>query len=191
MRESVFQREVINSIKTLGGVAYKFPDAVRGEVDDGEGGKKQRFIPPKPFDIIACIGGESIAIECKMIKEVKAFPLKAFCSAKEAEKGVYYIEWNQIKRLLEHELTGDGKSYVFLNVRKTEVGNRKNVLIILSIWEIIGELERGAKSLPKTMIESLMEERGIHGAKGEFNLEKWRVQNERFEQVDWSREVYG
>lgn len=58
---------LIKGIQRGGGYAYKIPDPV--------GSFKTN---PRPFDVIACVGGKSIAIECKWAKEPKAFGLGEF-----------------------------------------------------------------------------------------------------------------
>jgi len=72
MRESIFVTELRNGLDALGlaSWSYKIPDAPYSQI------ATMRFIPEKPADIISMIGGSGLLIECKQIKEWKAFGMK-------------------------------------------------------------------------------------------------------------------
>ena len=57
---------LIKGLHKIGAFAYKIPDPV--------GSYK---VNPRPFDVIACYQGKSIAIECKWIKQPKAFGMSS------------------------------------------------------------------------------------------------------------------
>jgi len=115
MKESIFQKEIKESLRDLGAWCEKFPD-MPGFSDDF------RFMPVKPFDLIAIYRGIPIAIECKMLKGYQAFSQSKMSD-------------NQIEQLTLFELAG-GKSFVFLNVRCSEPGKRVNRLIIFE-WSML------------------------------------------------------
>lgn len=179
MKESKFQKEIIDSIRSIGGHAEKFPDSIRqspmkkcpvcgNSFFDNSG---TRFIPTKPYDISATIDGISLAIECKQLKELKSFHINSFRSNKEKENDIGFYEWNQISKLMEHRASG-GRSYAFLNIRTKEP--RLNYLLILNITFIIELYESGHMSLKKYELEEMIEEQGIKGSKGLFNLIKFK-----------------
>lgn len=86
-----------------------------------------RFTASKPCDLVACIDGNFVAIECKQIKKWKAF-------------GLGDMRPSQLVNLPAVVKSG-GKAFVFLNVR---IARKENRLIILD-WETWGpRLERGS-----------------------------------------------
>lgn len=145
MNERIFTLEVVKSLNEQGAWAYKIPD-VFGMSEDS------RFIPPKPFDIIGIYEGKSFAIECKQFKQYQAFGLRC-------------MQENQIDHLTEFILKG-GNSFVFLNIRITTPGRRKNELLIFR-WEDLQSVWR-AGSIKKAELEEMSP---IAGFKSRFNLE--------------------
>jgi len=128
MRESVFNTEIVNSLRACGAWAYKISDSPASWTM-----KQTRFTPDKPCDIIGCYNGKFFAIEGKQIKKVKAF-------------GQSTMRLSQIESLTEI-LDKGGRSFVFLNVRikgvKGEV-KQENRLIIFD-WSVLGAAEGSIK----------------------------------------------
>ena len=146
MRESDFNTEIVNSIKALGGWAYKIPDIVPG------GGS--RFTPDKPCDILGGYKGKFIGIESKQMKKFEAL-------------GIRHVRYNQEKSLDEMVAKGN-RAFLFINVRIRAVKGkvkRENRLIPLDWKEWGPVLKLG--SLKASEIEKLYY---ITGTDGKFHL---------------------
>ena len=152
MKESVFQREVVNSFKEYGGWAYKIPDMPIGKQHKGKSAHF-RFNVVKPFDILAMYNLRSIAIECKQMKLFGSFKLS-------------HIRDSQIKALTEIEESGAGLSYIFLNIRIAKP--YENRLIIMPWWVVQLALDDG--NISREAIESCP---FVHGKMGLFDISGW------------------
>lgn len=120
-KEGDYTAQLIKGFQRAGGWAYKIPDPVAGGYATN----------PRPFDLIACLEGVSIAVECKWQAEPKAF-------------GEKQLKPHQIASLTRHSKAG-GRSYVALFVK---AGHRVSMLV----WRIDEFLK------PKTWGKSLIEE---------------------------------
>ena len=146
-REKNFLTELRNSFRQSGAFFHKISDSFHG------GGI--RFDLPKPFDAFACYRGVPIAIEAKVITDYKAF-------------GKTFLRDCQTKGLTEWCEAG-GRSYVFLNIRRTGKKDAKisrvNRLLIFD-WEMLA----WNRNMRKQEIE---EYPYIIGKNGLFNLRPW------------------
>ena len=88
--ESKFTTMLRKTFEERGGFFYKIPDA----------SSAQRFMIKKPFDVIACVNGRSVAIECKYLSEPKAF-------------GISSLSEHQIDSLEKHAISGGLSLVVF------------------------------------------------------------------------------
>jgi len=126
MRESIFQQELLSSLKRDGHASFKIPDMICS--------KETRFIPSKPYDIHATINGLSVGIECKMLhnKTLDNFTVTMLLSAKEKKAKLMYYEGNQYTSLLKLESSG-GRGFVLLNNRLDRL---VNTLYIMTLQDI-------------------------------------------------------
>ena len=145
MRESVFNGEVVRSLRAQGAWAHKIPDLPQSMISG------MRFNPEKPFDIVAFIRGKGVAIEGKQLKKYEAF-------------GERHMRPAQITELNKIVDSASGRAFVFLNIRRGEAP-RMNRLIVF-VWERLRERFKEG-SIKKTELESLPY---IEGKKGEFDL---------------------
>jgi len=65
LNESIFNTEIVNSIRKLNYWAYKIPDIPH--IKDNP----MRFTPPKPYDIEVKICGKATAVESKQMKKLR------------------------------------------------------------------------------------------------------------------------
>jgi len=130
MKEANFNTEIVNSIKDAGHWAYKIPDMPRVP-------GLLRFIPDKPCDIIASVGGRTVAIESKQFKKWQAL-------------GMRHLEDSQIKNLDEIVKDG-GKGFIFLNIRikgDKELGIKRENKCLIFEWNefkllnIVGSIKK-------------------------------------------------
>jgi Holliday junction resolvase len=150
MKEKHFVVELKNSLKNHG-FFFKIPDIPASMT-------MMRFMPDKPFDVIAVVKGIPIAIEAKMIKDHKSF-------------GAKDLRETQVSGLTEFKNAG-GRSFVFLNIRrpadKDKGVKRLNRLLIFEAGWLI---DRG-QIYKKELIE-IDEKFGIEGKKKTFDLDNW------------------
>lgn len=145
MKEAIFSTEVKSSLQDLGCWAYKIPDAVRGPAT--------RFIPEKPFDIVASYRGTAFAIETKQIKKWQSFGRKDFRPS-------------QLKELTRFQTQGQGRSFVMLNVR---IPRKENLCIIFEWWAFENEL-KAEKALSVADLKEIAKHHSIVAAKGKFDF---------------------
>lgn len=144
MRESVFQGEVVASFKEEGHWAYKIADVPVIQ---------QRFFADKPFDIVAFVNHNAVAIECKQMKKFMAFGMSA-------------MRDSQIENFDRISATRSGKCYVFLNIRIARNVNRLYAFKWVNlkwVWKVHGSLQA----------EHLRLFKYIEGGKGKFPLKEW------------------
>lgn len=141
MNEAHFSKEVIDSLKSYDAWAYKIPDIPVSQTFG------MQFTPKKPYDINGCYNGRFFAIECKMIKEFKAFGTKA-------------LRPNQ-KDALDDVLEAGGRAFVFLNIRINSP--RVNRLLIFD-WLLFREQ---INSFKKKDLENFDY---IQGGKGKYDM---------------------
>jgi hypothetical protein len=170
MNERHFNKELIKSLNHQSFWAYKIPDVPRSPAACNTCDNNAfRFIPSKPFDVIGFFNhdnqGYPFAIECKQMKEYKAFSKNYFGSQKE-RKELDFSEWNQVKNL--NKFQDFGRSFVFLNIRVTNPGNRLNRLLIFEWKDLLEYWQQG--SIKKV---DLVEFDYIEGRKGLYSLEKF------------------
>lgn len=134
-KEGDYTTQLIKGFQRAGGWAYKIPDPVAGGYATN----------PRPFDLIACLEGVSIAVECKWQPEPKAFGAKQLAD-------------HQIQHLKYHEKAG-GRSYVALFVK---AGHRVSMLV----WRIDEFLK--PKTWGKSLIEELAATKGYLSVDGAF-----------------------
>lgn len=146
MRESTFTTEVIRSIRRDGGWVYKIPDAPTSRITG------MRFTASKPFDLVACMDGRLVAIECKQIKKWKAF-------------GMNDMRTSQLVNL-PSVIKAGGRSFVFLNVR---IARKENRLIFLD-WEVWGPRIERESIKAKDLKELPFCEAHTHEGKTHFDL---------------------
>lgn len=155
MKETIFNSEIMASLKAAGLWAYKVADSPTSWTMS-----RTRFTPEKPCDILACgSGGRFIAIEGKQMKTFKAF-------------GLYALRPSQISNL-DRIIERGGRAYVFLNVRirarKGEVDHENRLIVfdwakwglLLPILPLTG---REVRQLPF-----------VSGRKGIFDLRSLRL----------------
>jgi len=145
-REKNFLTELSKSFRQSGAFFHKISDSFHG------GGA--RFDLPKPFDVFGCYQGIPIAIEAKVITDYKSF-------------GKTFMRDCQVKGLSEWRAAG-GKSFVFLNIRRTGikgVAARVNKLLIFD-WDLLDS----DRNLRRHEIEG---HPFIIGKNGLFNLRPW------------------
>lgn len=116
MRESIFNTEIVNSLKATGAFAHKIADLPASK------SRGLIFTPTKPFDIFGCYKGVFFAVESKQFKEWKGF-------------GISALRDNQIEALDNVVKTG-GKAFVFINIRIVRTENR----LIAFDWALWGEV---------------------------------------------------
>lgn len=165
MKESIFQVEIKKSIEDAGGWCKKFPDTIR---DFKNPDSPTRFIPRKPFDLIAVYKGIPVAIECKQMKMWKALNCKVMQSAKDKRDDLPFYEWNQIKELNEFEQKGEGQSFLFLNIRIASP--QENVLIWFPWYELFMIWNAEPTFINKPTLQENFKDRMIPGSKGLFDL---------------------
>ena len=132
MRESGFQKEVVQSFKLHGGDAAKLPDVPRSA--------GLRFIPDKPYDITATFDGLSYAIECKKWDKIKAFKTEELRESQ--HKGL--SSWEK----------GGAVSLVFLNLRSGLGYGRISRLYYWRYPELMKLLEIYNGVIPKSVVEA-------------------------------------
>jgi hypothetical protein len=120
IKESNFNTEIVKSVKHHGWFAHKLMDMPASMM------VRTRFVPTKPCDILACIKGRMVGIECKQIKKWQGFSLR-------------FLRENQIEALDEIKKAG-GVSIVLVNVRippEKGISKRENRLIVInwSTWD--------------------------------------------------------
>ena len=150
MKEATFSSELMESLRLMGAWCYKIADSPASWTKG-----ITRFTPEKPCDIIACLGGTMIGIECKQLKKFQAF-------------GRTQMRDSQVKALGEIVAAG-GKGYVFLNIRiKAIKGKQKpeNRLIVFD-WAKWGERLSGNDTIKQ---KDLMAWTHATGFKGLFDL---------------------
>lgn len=131
MREATFTTELIRSFRKDKSWIYKIPDAPTSRLTG------LRFTASKPCDLVLCLGGKFVAIECKQIKKWKAFSIGD-------------MRTSQIVNLPAVIKSG-GRAFVFLNVR---IAKEKVNRIIVLDWEVYGpRLERA--SIKATELKSM------------------------------------
>lgn len=157
MREADFTSEVMASIREIGGWCYKIADSptswTRGIT---------KFTPDKPCDVVACLDGVMVAIECKQLKKFAAF-------------GRTQMRESQITALTEIVAAG-GKGYVFLNIRiKAIKGKQKheNRLIIFD-WDKWGDRLSGNDTIKQ---KDLLNWTHITGKDGLYDLKSFYGRN--------------
>jgi len=144
MNESQFNSEIVKSIESIKSDdywAYKIPDL------PGPTTKK-------PFDIVASIGGKSVAIESKFLKDYKRFGREIFRP-------------HQFQALTKFSLSG-GRTFLFLNIRTpthSEYGYM-NKLIIIDFKAMYSAFYSG-QTITKTQLKMA---NYIPGKKGLFDL---------------------
>jgi penicillin-binding protein-related factor A (putative recombinase) len=136
-KEGDYTTYLIKGFQRAGGWSYKIPDPVAG-------GYKTNT---RPFDIITCLDGASLAVECKWQAEPKAFGAKQLAD-------------HQIESLKRHEKAG-GRSYVALFVK---AGHRVSMLV----WRINEFLKQ--KTWGKSVIEELAATKGYQSKDGAFPI---------------------
>jgi hypothetical protein len=140
MKESMFNYEVVRSLKKLGCWAYKIPDFPQSMVVGA------RFNPEKPCDIVAFVGKMGIGIEGKMIRKYESF-------------GSRNLRPSQIKNMDEMEDRDDSAgAFIFLNVR--QVSPRLNRLIIFRWGDWRWKLREGMIHKEELMNFSYIEGKG-------------------------------
>ncbi len=155
MRESTFNTEIVNSLKSIGAFAYKIADAPSSRMSG------MSFTLSKPCDIIGGYRGLFFGIEGKLMKELASF------SAKD-------LRPSQMDALEEMEQNGN-PSFVFLNVRlptrnkKGEKQKRLNALVIFD-WALFGSFFKSGYVWDKDQILSLAM-KSPKGFKGKFDLD--------------------
>lgn len=92
-QEMAFCTALKHAFKAKGHFFFKLPDSPSAK----------RFMIPKPFDIMACVNGASVAFEAKALRQYEAF-------------GRRHLRESQIKGLDDHARAG-GLSYVILEVK--------------------------------------------------------------------------
>jgi hypothetical protein len=146
MKETVFQSEIVDSLKSLGVWGYKIPDIPFNY--------QNKFCPKKPCDIL-CVPKNypTIYIEAKMIKEWKSFGIKMLEESQ--------VEAGKILTSLGH------KYFIFLNVRLKadpfKESKQESRCIIFSYQEI---MSRGENFYAKELKNMPF----IPGHKGLFDL---------------------
>ena len=150
MKESNFTSEVMESLRQRGVWCYKIADSPASWTKG-----ITRFTPEKPCDIVACVGGKFISIECKQLKKFEAF-------------GRTQIRESQIQAANDIVRAG-GKAFIFLNIRiKAVSGLRKHVnRLIIFDWGGSGEL-LSTDTIKKDELFGLPH---INGAKGVYDLD--------------------
>lgn len=136
-KEGDYTTQLIKGFQRAGGWAYKIPDPVAGGYATN----------PRPFDLIACFEGVSIAVECKWQAEPKAF-------------GEKQLKPHQVASLTRHSKAG-GRSYVALFVK---AGHRVSMLV----WGIDEFLK--PKTWGKSLIEELAATKGYLSVDGAFPI---------------------
>ena len=145
IRESVFNTEVIHSLRAQGAWAHKLTDTPASLA------RAMRFVPEKPCDIIAFIGGRGVGIEGKQQKKYEAF-------------GIRHLRDAQVRELDAMVEEGKGEAFIFLNIRIASP--RTNRLVIFN-WKLWREKLKSGVSLKKKEIESLP---FLTGKSGIFDL---------------------
>lgn len=136
-KEGDYTTQLIKGFQRAGGWAYKIPDPVAGGYHTN----------PRPFDLIACVAGTSIAVECKWQVEPKAF-------------GEKQLAPHQVASLTRHRKAG-GRAYVALFVK---AGHRVSMLV----WGIDEFLK--PKTWGKPLIEELAKTQGYLSVDGAFPI---------------------
>ena len=152
MRESKFNTEIVNSIKSKGYFAYKIPDTPASMI------MGLRYSPEKPCDTIACINGAFIAIESKQIKTIEGIALRHFRDT-------------QVESL-DTVVKNKGIAFALINVRvpKDKELGRLNYCLGLD-WAIWGpKLKNGVKLTAKDIREMLTSIKGMKGCAYEPDL---------------------
>jgi len=161
MKESDFQKQLLNSLREQGAWAYKIPDATFAE--------GARFIPEKPADIIGKHKGFPFLIECKMLKGIRRVKKNLFQSSKDKREDRPFEEWNQVKSLTKFETTGgSGESFVFINFRNKKGEKRYNRLIYFR-WSYLKQVISDG-SISKKDMEDILDIMDIKGFKQRYNL---------------------
>jgi len=80
-----FESDIVKHLRFLGGWAYKIPDVGPRSTGSGE-----RFSVPRPFDIVASIKGQSIAIEAKYVSSVDRLDFDSVRPHQRAELSSFY-----------------------------------------------------------------------------------------------------
>lgn len=151
MKEANFTTEVRKSLEELGVWSYKIPDAIRGP--------NTRFIPEKPFDVIASYKGIPIAIETKFMKSWRPFGKEDF-------------QKSQLKELTNFQKKGQGRSFVLLNIRTPK---KENVCIIFEWWAFESDLKSRMLS-----VQELKDVAKVHSIKGKNGLYNFQVFLDRY-----------
>lgn len=147
MREAHFQTEIVKSFKAEGHWAYKIPDAPTRKLMG-----QLRFAAEKPFDLIACVRRQALAVECKQMKSFEAFGLRA-------------MQESQVEAFDLLTKLGNAHCYVMLNVRLTGI-NR----LYAFRWRNLRHLWETQGSIKAAILRELKYTEG-HG--GLFPLAPW------------------
>jgi hypothetical protein len=137
VRESLFNTEIVNSLKAADYFAYKIPDTPASMV------RGLRYTPEKPCDIIASVNGRFTAIESKQIKKIQCFSIKEFRDI-------------QIESL-DKVVKDGGRAWAFINLRvpTDKEFKRLNLLVGLD-WRVWGvKLKDGFKFDAKFLREMI------------------------------------
>jgi len=150
MKESVFNSEIVGSLRDFGFWAYKIPDFPQSMI------RGSRFNPEKPFDIVGMISEIGVAIEGKQMRKFEAF-------------GIRHMRPSQIAEFDFMVDNSAARAFIFLNIRqkadKVAGSQYENRLIILEWSEIRDRLKK--ESIKKKEIEGLP---FIQGKNSRFNL---------------------
>lgn len=111
--ETVFQNELRDSFR------YLYPNGFWLKIPDGIAVGETRFIPEKPFDIIAIVSGLTMALELKAHKKHTAWPVSS-------------LRPSQIEGLRASKLAG-AVSYVVILVRYKEQFRKINFAAFIDI----------------------------------------------------------
>jgi hypothetical protein len=145
--ERVFTGEIIKSFRELSVPAYKIPDMPRVPIIQDGKETGTRFIPQKPFDIVADIKDLFIGIECKFFKGNRTIKREYFQRK----------DNNQLDNLLKHN-----NCFIFLNLWKSRDFNKliildRDKIIYLNGWGVITSTE-------------LSEMEYVSGFRGQYDL---------------------
>lgn len=127
--EATFLGEMARSVSEWGHPSwwYKIPDSPIYR------GSKNRFTPPKPFDAILIQSGEPMAIEAKVHKKHRAWPLSS-------------VKAHQIEGL-QSVVAAGGRGVVLVNVRYGLGKDRENFAAWIPVSNMVDYMGRDVKSL--------------------------------------------